>query len=209
MHGYFTALAARRAAGAVLLCGLLGGAAAAQTPDITPVAEPPAPAGSVMPDQGTAPGNGQTGAPTTEAAGPEAPGAGTPLLGRVFAAETGAILSAVRTDKVKDFEVMMARVHEALSKSTDPVRRQQAEGWKVYRAVEPGPGGSVLFVSVMSPAVKGADYALGKILLEAFPLDDVQDLFERYLAALTGSQTLLNLRLTSDFAQPVVAPSHK
>ncbi len=172
--------------------------ARAQTP------EPGAPAPAGAPDT--------AGEPSDPSAIPDVgTSLGTPQAGRLFAAETGAILSPIRADKVKDFELVIARIHEALSRSTDAVRLKQAEGWKVYRAAEPGPAGSVLFVSVMSPSVKGADYSLGKILLEAFPLEDAQELFEQYLAAFAGTQTLLNLRLAVDFAQPwtPAVPSRK
>ena len=121
---------------------------------------------------------------------------------RVFASEVGLILSPIRTTKVVDFEMVIARIHEALSKSADPLRQQQAAGWKVYRVTEPGPAGSVLFVFLMSPAVKGADYTIGKILMEAFPQEEVLEIFEMYTNSFAGPQSLLSMRLHDDFSQP-------
>lgn len=121
---------------------------------------------------------------------------------RVFASEAGLILTPVKTARVKDFEMVVGRIHEALARSADPVRQQQAVGWKVYRAAEPGPGGSVLFVFLMSPAVKGADYTIGKILLEAFPLEEVQEIFDVYTQTFAGPQSLLSLRALDDFSLP-------
>ncbi|MBM3779719.1 MAG: hypothetical protein FJW23_16015, partial [Acidimicrobiia bacterium] len=123
----------------------------------------------------------------------------------MFAAESGAIFSAIRPDKVTDFELVLARVHEALARSSDPVRQQQAKGWKVFKAVEPGPNASVLYVFVMDPAVKGADYTISRILSEAFP-DKVQELYKLYNTAFVGTQSLLNLSLVADYAtRPVPA----
>ncbi len=50
-----------------------------------------------------------------------------------------------------------------------PVRNQQGWGWKIFKAAEPGPNGSVLYVFVMDPAVKGADYGVAKILARGVP----------------------------------------
>jgi hypothetical protein len=129
----------------------------------------------------------------------------------VFAASAGLILSPVKPASVKDFEAIIRLIHEALATSSNQVRSQQAAGWKVYRAIEPGPGGSILFVFAMSPAVDGADYAIAKILLEVFPLDEVLEALELYNTALAGPQTLLNLELSEDFAQPVqpAVPFHR
>ena len=121
---------------------------------------------------------------------------------RVFASESGLILSPIRATKVLDFEMVIARIHEALSKSADPIRQQQAAGWKVYRVTEPGPAGSVLFVFLLSPAVKGADYTIGKILMEAFPQEEVLEIFEMYTSSFAGPQSLLSMRLYEDFSQP-------
>jgi hypothetical protein len=125
----------------------------------------------------------------------------SPGLGRVFGADAGLILSSVRPDKVADFENVLTRIHEALALSSDPVRGEQAAGWKAFRATEPGPNGSVLYVFVMDPAVKGADYTLSRLLSEAFP-DEVRGLFRLYNGAVVG-QNLVNLQLLEHFGEPV------
>ncbi len=125
----------------------------------------------------------------------------SPALGRVFGADAGLILSSVRPDKVADFENVLTRIHEALALSSDPVRGEQAAGWNAFRATEPGPNGSVLYVFVMDPAVKGADYTLSRLLSEAFP-DEVQALFRLYNGAVVG-QNLVNLQILERFGEPV------
>ena len=79
----------------------------------------------------------------------------------VFAADAAAILNFVKADKTADFEMIIGKLKDALAKSDKPERKQQAAGWKVFKAAEAGPGGSVIYVSLMDPVVKGADYSVG------------------------------------------------
>jgi hypothetical protein len=112
----------------------------------------------------------------------------------MFASEQGLIFNAIRPDKVMDFETVLAKLRTALTDSKDPVRNQQGWGWKIFKAAEPGPNGSVLYVFVMDPAVKGADYGVAKILSEAYP-NEVMDLYRMYTGAFaTAGQTLINLQ---------------
>lgn len=112
------------------------------------------------------------------------------------------LISPIKADRVKDFEAVMERLHQALASSADETRRRQAAGWRLFRAAEPGPAASVLYVSLLSPAVPKADYTVGRILLEAFPLEEARDLHERYTGAFAGAQMILSLRPLTDFGQP-------
>ena len=89
--------------------------------------------------------------------------------GLVFGSDAGIIINTIKADKTADFEEVVGKIKEALSKSEDAVRKQQAAGWKVFKVLEPGPNGNVLYVFVMDPVVKDADYGMAKILTEAFP----------------------------------------
>jgi hypothetical protein len=172
---------------------------------------PPPPQGAVQPQQ-TSPLPGATPATPTAPPAPVTPPPGQsvvapPTLGRVFAADQGLIFNAIRPDKVMDFEIVIDKLRMALASSTDPVRRQQATGWKIFRATEPGPNGSVLYVFVMDPAVKGADYGVAKILAEAYPAE-IMDLYRMYAAAFsTAGQTLVNLQPVLPPATPLATPS--
>ena len=93
-----------------------------------------------------------------------------------------------------DFETVLTKLRAALTDSKDPVRNQQGWGWKIFKAAEPGPNGSVLYVFVMDPAVKGADYGIAKILSEAYP-SEVMELYRMYTGAFApAGQTLVNLQ---------------
>src|SRR6185437_7076159 len=89
--------------------------------------------------------------------------------GLVFGADAGIVFNTIKPDKTTDFEMVMGKLKEALQKSTNPQRKQQAASWKVFKSVEPGPGGNVLYLFVVDPVVSGADYTVSTILNEAFP----------------------------------------
>jgi hypothetical protein len=172
-----------------LVCALLLGA--------TVHGQVAAPAPAPAPQQPPAP------AAPAPGAQPPAPPAGTPVVpapavtnaplgGRMFLGQTGVIFTPVRPERVVDFEMVIGFVQAALAKSTNPQVREQAKGWRMFKAVEPGPNGTVLYVFWMDPAVAGADYALGPILSDAFP-DQVEQIWKLYQGALAGSQSLLNL----------------
>ncbi len=129
------------------------------------------------------------------------PDLGAPT-GRVFGSEAGVIFNPIQRDKTDDFEIVIGRIQSALKVSTDPIRRQQGNGWKVYRAVEPGPNGSVLYLFFMDPVVVGADYTVSQILSEAFP-DEIQEIYKLYIGAYAGNQSLLNLDLVRGKVLPL------
>src|SRR3954464_4409974 len=86
----------------------------------------------------------------------------------VFPGDGGVVLNFVKQDKTADFEMIMGKVKEALAKSDKPERKQQATGWKIFKASEPGPNGAVIYAFVIDPVVKGGDYSVGNILVEGF-----------------------------------------
>jgi hypothetical protein len=122
--------------------------------------------------------------------------------GRVFGSDAGVIFNQVKPDKTADFEFAMGKIKEALHKSPDAMRKQQAASWKVFKAQEPGPGGNVFYLFLIDPAVKNADYGLGKILSEGLPAAEVQDVFKKFSDSLAAGQNLLNLQLVQNFATP-------
>ena len=165
-----------------------------------PEAPPPAAQPPAVPPPAVPPGVPQPAAPQPAVPQP------LPPPGRVFASDAGMIWNPVKPDRTMDFEMVMGRLKEALAHSEDPVRKQQAAGWKLFKALEVGPNNSVLYVFVMDPAVKGADYTISKVLNEAFPAE-VQELYKLYIGASVGGQVLLNLQLLQNFGEaPKEAP---
>ena len=112
---------------------------------------------------------------------------------RTFTAPAGLLFNTVRPERVADFERVISYLQSALEKSTDAKDRAQAQGWRIFRATEPGPGGSVLYVFILDPTVPGADYGLGRILAAAYDATQLQEIWKLYTGAVTGGGTLLNL----------------
>jgi len=120
--------------------------------------------------------------------------------GLVFGSDAGVIFNVIKADKTADFEAVMSRLKEALAKSENPVRKQQAAGWKIYKAQEPAPNGNVWYLFVMDPVVKDADYTVSKILAEAFPTE-AQDLYAKYRDAYVPGGFRLSLMNVTNLGQ--------
>jgi hypothetical protein len=114
----------------------------------------------------------------------------------VFPGDAGVILNFVKADKTADFEMVLGKAKEALAKSEKPERKQQAAGWKVFKATEPGPGGAAIYVFVIDPTVKGAEYSVGNILVEGFGAEG-QTLYKTYSDAFATPAIGALLHLTN------------
>jgi hypothetical protein len=113
------------------------------------------------------------------AAAPAQPAAAPPNP-FIFNSDGGVILNFVKADKTADFEMVMGKLKEALAKSDKPERKAQAAGWKYFKATEPGPNGAVIYVFVMDPVAKGAEYSVGNILVEVLGATEGQALYKTY-----------------------------
>jgi hypothetical protein len=106
---------------------------------------------------------------------------------------------AIKPDKTADFEKIMTKLREALAKSTDPQRRQQADGWKVMKIAKPLPDGNIAYVHVVNPVVKGADYTIMQALYDAYP-DERAALYELYRGAFAQSLALATGSIAVDLS---------
>jgi hypothetical protein len=120
---------------------------------------------------------------------------------RTFPSDGGMILNFIKPDKTADFETVVTKLKEALAKSEKPERKEQAKTWKVFKSPDPAAGGNVLYVFVIDPAVKGADYSVANILAEAFPAAEVNELYKQYAGAYAQGQNIVNLSLVSDLGK--------
>jgi hypothetical protein len=126
------------------------------------------------------------------------------LAAREFTAPVGMILNTVRPERVADFERFIAYLQAALEKATDPTTAAQAKGWRVFRATEPGPNGTVLYVFLLDPTVAKTDYGLGRILADAYPNPvQLQEIWKLYQSSVTSGGSLLNLAPS----HPVLTPA--
>ena len=67
---------------------------------------------------------------------------------------------AINPDKTADYEKVIEQLKGALSKSEAPEAKQQLAGWKIIKNAMPNPDGSIVYIHIISPVVKGADYSV-------------------------------------------------
>jgi len=118
----------------------------------------------------------------------------------VFDSDGGLVLNFIKPDKTADFEAVMAKLKEALQKSDKPERKQMAQGWKVFKSLDPAANGNALYVFVIDPAAKGADYTVSTILTQAFP-EQANELLTKYAGAYATGQNFVKLALVNDLGK--------
>ena len=119
---------------------------------------------------------------------------------KTLEAPTGMIFNYVERDSTAAFEQVMTRLGAVMTASENPERVEQASGWKVYRALEPGPNDNVLYVWFIDPTVPDADYSVAQILNEEVP-NEVQSLYETFNGSFGLGQVPMNLELVMDFGE--------
>lgn len=90
----------------------------------------------------------------------------------------------IKPDKTADFEHVLARLKDALQKSENPKRREQAAGWRVFKSAQLAQGNAV-YVMRIDPVFKGEEYDITRLIAEVFPVE-VQELFLKYKDAFAG-----------------------
>jgi hypothetical protein len=94
---------------------------------------------------------------------------------------------SIRPDKTADYEAVLNKVKEALTKSEAPEAKQQLAGWKVIKASKPMPDGNIVYTHVITP-VSGADYNILQVLYGTFkdPAEQ-KTLYDQYRGAFVGN----------------------
>ena len=119
---------------------------------------------------------------------------------RVFAADAAILVKYIKPEKTGDFEATITRLQEALGGTDNPERRRQAATWKVFKAVEPATNGDAVYIFLVDPVVKGADYGVTRILAEAFPAE-AQALNGRYADSYSSGQSIVDLTLIASLGK--------
>ena len=110
---------------------------------------------------------------------------------------------SVNPDKTADYEKVIGQLKEALAKSANPQAKQQAAGWKVYRNATPNPDGSIVYVHVIDPVVKDADYSiLNNIYDMVKDPTEQRAVYDLYRGALKQPLFVIQGQLTSDLSKP-------
>lgn len=111
--------------------------------------------------------------------------------------ETALWTVAIKPDKTQDFETIMTKLRDALRKSQKPERQEQAAGWKLMKTDKPMPDGNIVYVHVIEPVVRGADYTILQILYDEYP-DERQALYELYRGAFAKNLSLVSGAIVVD-----------
>jgi hypothetical protein len=119
---------------------------------------------------------------------------------RLFPNDGGMVLNFIKPDKVADFEEVMTKLKEALMKSDKPERKEQAMGWKIFKSPDPA-GANVLYVFVIDPSVKTADYQISNIIAEAFPGAEANVILKKYVDAYAQGMNIINLSLVQKLGE--------
>jgi hypothetical protein len=112
---------------------------------------------------------------------------------------------SIKPDKTADFERVMAKLGEALGKSSNPTRRQQLTGWRVMRIKSALPDGNIAYVHVIDPVIPGADYTVMQTLYDELP-EERQALYELYRGAFVANLSLATGTIVVDMSQAPHAP---
>ena len=108
---------------------------------------------------------------------------------------------AIKPDKTTDYEQVLAKVKEELSKSEKPEAKQQLAGWKVFKLPKPHTDGSIIYMHVITP-VAGADYNLLQVLYATITDPAEQKaLYELYRGAFVGNLGLSTAGLAVDMSK--------
>lgn len=90
----------------------------------------------------------------------------------------------IKPDKTADFEFVLSRLKDALMKSENPKRKEQAAGWRVFKSAQMAQGNAV-YVMRLDPVIKGEEYDITRLIAEVFPVE-VQDIFLKYKDSFAG-----------------------
>lgn len=115
--------------------------------------------------QGGATGTAQGGAAATPA---------TPAAPKLaFTTPAGLLLVQIKPDQTAVFEEMVSKLKAGLAKTQDAGLKQQASGFKVYKASEPF-GQNALYVVTMDPTVPASEYELFSMMQKTMTADELR-----------------------------------
>ena len=98
------------------------------------------------------------------------------------------VIVLIKPDKTADFEAVLAKYKEALSKSDKPARKEQLAGLKIYKSPT-AMGGNTAYIFLADPIVKGEEYDITRVINEVFP-SEVTDMFNKYKESYAGRQII-------------------
>jgi hypothetical protein len=90
----------------------------------------------------------------------------------------------IKPDKTAEFESVIAKLREALTKSEKAERKQQLAGLKIFKSNQMAQGNAV-YIFIIDPVVKDQEYDITRLVAEVFPVE-VQEVFAKYKDSFAG-----------------------
>lgn len=97
--------------------------------------------------------------------------------------DANVITILIKADKTADFDEVLSKYKEAMSKSDNAKRKEQLAGMKFFKGAPTAQG--VPYIIVVDPVVKGEEYDITRIVNEVFP-SEVQAVFQKYKDSFAG-----------------------
>jgi hypothetical protein len=114
-----------------------------------------------------------------------------------YNADTVIVMYAVNPGKDADYEQVIAKLKEALGKSTSPEAKQQSQNSLTKDT-------SSTYIHIISPVVKGADYSIVNIVYAVSTDDEKRAFYDLYKGALKGGLSQVN---ANDLGASSAAPA--
>jgi hypothetical protein len=114
-----------------------------------------------------------------------------------FTSPSGILLVQIKPDQTAAFEEMVGKLKAGLGKTEDATLKQQASGFKVYKAAEPF-GKNSLYVIFIEPTVANAEYELFAMLQKVMTKEELSaptaaDMWKKYVEAFGAGLSKLSL----------------
>jgi hypothetical protein len=111
------------------------------------------------------------------------------------------LMVAVNAAKTADYEQVLNKLKEVLSKSEAPEAKQQAAGWKIVKTLKPQADGTIIYMHIINP-VAGADYSvLQSIYAVVKDPAEQKALYDLYVGAGSKNLSLLNGTIAVDLGK--------
>ena len=111
-----------------------------------------------------------------------------------YTGDVAIVMYAINPGKEADYEQVIAKLREALGKSTAPDAKQQLAGWKVFKSEKPLTNDGPTYIHIISPVVKGADYNIVQIVYGVSTDDEKLAFYNLYKGALKGALSLVQAK---------------
>jgi|SRR5262245_4450371 len=134
-------------------------------------------------------------APAAQAPADQAKPAGPPKL--ALTSPSGVLLVPIKQDQTAAFEEFAKKLKAGLEKTSDPVLKQQAAGFRIFKSAEPF-GPNALYVIIIDPVVPNAEYELFAMLQKTMTPEEqraegVAEMWKRFQGAFASGPSRLSL----------------